>query len=131
MSEGRRLPVKLILTYRSPPLGDGSPDQQNENCPNSCPDESSPFIGAIPAECLAQIGGKESTNDAEESREDEATWLVLVARHEELCQHSRDEPVMIAQRKLILNLLAYINARGALPTISGGFMAALQQRQNS
>ena len=73
------------------PLGDESPDKENDNGADDCADEPGTLAGRIPPKCLPEIARNDRSHDAENRRQHETRRLVL-ARHDELSDHPGDKP---------------------------------------
>jgi hypothetical protein len=59
------------LNRAAPTTGDDAPDDEHDHRPHHRADQSGTLAGAVPADCLAEIGGKKRSDDAQDRREDE------------------------------------------------------------
>src|SRR5262245_19051232 len=73
------------------PLGDDSPDEENDESADDGADEPRTLTGRIPPERLPEIARNDCSHDAEDCRQHETRGLVA-ARHDELSDHASDKP---------------------------------------
>src|SRR3569832_2678426 len=78
------------LSRRAPARRDEAPDHQHDDGTDHGADQAGAFVGAIPADRLAEIGRQERADDAEDRGEDAALRFV-VAGVRELGDDARDE----------------------------------------
>src|SRR5678815_2944274 len=84
----RKSDMPLSLLYA--PLGDQSPDKENDNGADDSADEPGTLAGRIPSKRLPEIARNECSHDAEDCRQHETRGLVA-ARHDELSDHAGDK----------------------------------------
>jgi len=53
------------------PAGNEPVNQQHDDCPDNCPDQTGTFARAVPAERLPEIGRNERSHDPQNGRQDE------------------------------------------------------------
>src|SRR5215475_16106496 len=82
------MPLRLLRA----PLGDESPDKENDNGADDGADEPGTLAGRIPPKRLPEEARNECAHDAQDRRQYETLGLVAAARHDELSDHARDKP---------------------------------------
>jgi len=89
-AQARHGPETKLLAVASAgttPAGSRTPNDEHDDCANGRTDQASTLARTVPAESLAQKRRYECAYDAQQSCQDEATWLVITW-HDEFCEYT-------------------------------------------